>query len=293
MPEKPAELEGKYVEYVFDSEDKFEITYDKLLEIIGKARLAGPQLIPVVGTVGELNEIKKQKSIIFFVLCAGATFYLIALLLQCSLQHLAGQDANHISAFGSILSGVATFFAAFVAAYLFNDWKEQETIIFKRNLAYTIFNDMVLLLSMMMDPKNEQYTVSSLQSQFRKILYDIVLYSKNESKAKALIEEFGAIYTRQLGVFETQKEGKTSVQVKDHLRFLNEYNTILHTCSELVKINISSEDIDVILKVMGLSLANSSDLESIKQNTNRMIKKIINKSFNNSFSSFFYNLALI
>lgn len=53
MPEKPPELEGKNVEYVFDSEDKFELTYDELLEIIGKARLAGPQLIPVIGTVGE------------------------------------------------------------------------------------------------------------------------------------------------------------------------------------------------------------------------------------------------
>ncbi|ENW97316.1 hypothetical protein [Acinetobacter dispersus] len=52
VPEKPPELEGKNVEYVFDSEDKFELTYDELLEIIGKARLAGPQLIPVIGKVG-------------------------------------------------------------------------------------------------------------------------------------------------------------------------------------------------------------------------------------------------
>ncbi|ENV08997.1 MULTISPECIES: hypothetical protein [Acinetobacter] len=53
VPERSAELEGNNVEYVFDSEDKFELTYDELLEIIGKARLAGPQLIPVIGTVGE------------------------------------------------------------------------------------------------------------------------------------------------------------------------------------------------------------------------------------------------
>lgn len=49
VPEKPAELNGKNVEHVFDSGDKFELTYDELLEIIGKARLAGPQLIPLVG----------------------------------------------------------------------------------------------------------------------------------------------------------------------------------------------------------------------------------------------------
>lgn len=51
VPEKPPELEGKNMVYVFDSEDKFELTYDELVEIIGKARLAGPQLIPLVGEV--------------------------------------------------------------------------------------------------------------------------------------------------------------------------------------------------------------------------------------------------
>ncbi len=53
VPERPTEFEATNVKYVFDSEDKFELTYDELIEIIGKARLAGPQLIPVIGTVGE------------------------------------------------------------------------------------------------------------------------------------------------------------------------------------------------------------------------------------------------
>ncbi|MFW2055719.1 hypothetical protein ACPC5U_13145 [Acinetobacter haemolyticus] len=52
VPPTPSEYEGKNMVYVFDSEDKFELTYDELVEIIGKARLAGPQLIPVIGTVG-------------------------------------------------------------------------------------------------------------------------------------------------------------------------------------------------------------------------------------------------
>jgi hypothetical protein len=34
--------------YVFDSEDKFELTYDELVEIISKARQAGPRMIPVL-----------------------------------------------------------------------------------------------------------------------------------------------------------------------------------------------------------------------------------------------------
>ncbi|MFW1665764.1 hypothetical protein [Acinetobacter ursingii] len=51
VPHTPPELEGKNMVYVFDSEDKFELTYDELVEIISKARLAGPKLIPVIGTV--------------------------------------------------------------------------------------------------------------------------------------------------------------------------------------------------------------------------------------------------
>lgn len=45
VSEKSPELEGKNIVYIFDSDDKFELTYDELVEIIGKARLAGSQLI--------------------------------------------------------------------------------------------------------------------------------------------------------------------------------------------------------------------------------------------------------
>ena len=35
----------------FDSEDSFNLTYDELVEIISKARMTGPQMIPILGTV--------------------------------------------------------------------------------------------------------------------------------------------------------------------------------------------------------------------------------------------------
>ncbi|MGZ7881817.1 hypothetical protein [Acinetobacter soli] len=41
----PPKLIGKSMDYVFDSDDKFELTYDELVEIISKARLAGPKLV--------------------------------------------------------------------------------------------------------------------------------------------------------------------------------------------------------------------------------------------------------
>ncbi|OTG70551.1 hypothetical protein B9T38_11845 [Acinetobacter sp. ANC 4218] len=51
IPPKPPELEGKNVEYIFDSEDSFNLTYDELVEIVGKARLAGPRMVPVLGNI--------------------------------------------------------------------------------------------------------------------------------------------------------------------------------------------------------------------------------------------------
>lgn len=51
VPITQPKYEGKNMVYVFDSEDKFELTYDELVEIISKARQAGPRMIPVLGTV--------------------------------------------------------------------------------------------------------------------------------------------------------------------------------------------------------------------------------------------------
>ncbi|MDR7655478.1 hypothetical protein [Acinetobacter junii] len=51
VPPTPPEYEGNNMVYVFDSEDKFELTYNELVEIISKARQAGPRMIPVLGTV--------------------------------------------------------------------------------------------------------------------------------------------------------------------------------------------------------------------------------------------------
>ena len=51
VPSTPEEYKDNNIVYVFDSEDKFELTYDELVEIIGKARQAGPRMVPVLGEV--------------------------------------------------------------------------------------------------------------------------------------------------------------------------------------------------------------------------------------------------
>jgi len=51
IPETPDELKDINVVYIFDSEDSFNLTYDELVEIVGKARMAGARMIPVLGTI--------------------------------------------------------------------------------------------------------------------------------------------------------------------------------------------------------------------------------------------------
>jgi len=53
----------------------------------------------------------------------GVVAYSVALLTYCTFKNFYNLSADFISAFGSILGACAAFFAAFVAAYLFNDWK--------------------------------------------------------------------------------------------------------------------------------------------------------------------------
>ncbi len=53
IPETPDELKDKNVVYIFDSEDSFNLTYNELVEIVSKARMTGPKMIPVLGTIGD------------------------------------------------------------------------------------------------------------------------------------------------------------------------------------------------------------------------------------------------
>lgn len=50
-----------------------------------------------------------------------------------TLRIFIDEKIEAISAFGSILSGIGTFFAAFAAIYIFNGWKEQANFDLKKN----------------------------------------------------------------------------------------------------------------------------------------------------------------
>lgn len=55
VPPTPPKYEGKNMIYVFDSEDSFNLTYDELVEIISKARMMSPLMIPILDTIKSSN----------------------------------------------------------------------------------------------------------------------------------------------------------------------------------------------------------------------------------------------
>lgn len=63
----------------------------------------------------------------------GVVAYAIVLLIYFTFL-VFKHDANFVSAFGSILSGIATFYAAFIAIYLYNDWRKPAKFELKKEM---------------------------------------------------------------------------------------------------------------------------------------------------------------
>ncbi|MFV5485972.1 hypothetical protein [Acinetobacter baumannii] len=67
-----------------------------------------------------MNKEDKQALLLW-----GIVSYSLALLGYSSIKILGGESADYISAFGSILSAIATILASIVAIFIFNSWKKQ------------------------------------------------------------------------------------------------------------------------------------------------------------------------
>lgn len=76
--------------------------------------------------------MKKEKTL--ELLLWGVVAYAAAVLIFYTLRAF-DHGADFISAFGSILSAAATFFAAYVAIALFNDWKKPQRYLNKKQYA--------------------------------------------------------------------------------------------------------------------------------------------------------------
>ncbi|MHC5170109.1 hypothetical protein ACVIAJ_07075 [Acinetobacter johnsonii] len=131
--------------------------------------------------------------------------YAVALLIYWTLK-IFNQNAESISALGSLLSASATFFAAYVAVKLFNDWRDPANYATTKEQvleALGVLSQVRYQLSFMLD---HLYTLKRT-NEFLILNEDILNYSKNDIhqkffdivknirflKNKLLFEEFGKI----------------------------------------------------------------------------------------------------
>lgn len=84
--------------------------------------------------------MKRRKLNLSAVILWSVVAYAIALLTYCTMNNFLKSSADDISAFGSILGACGAFLAAFVATYLFNDWKDQHNKQVQISFALQVFD---------------------------------------------------------------------------------------------------------------------------------------------------------
>lgn len=76
----------------------------------------------------------------YFLVYLAIVLYSISMLIYGTIKFFFGEDANSVSAFGSVMGGVGAFFAGFIAIYLFNDWREIHNQTTYKDICISTFN---------------------------------------------------------------------------------------------------------------------------------------------------------
>jgi len=203
--------------------------------------------------------------------CLIVIFFFVTFVL---FQHNEIKDSlkESWSATISFASVLATVGAAIIASNLFNDWRVQETGIFKRNLAHTIYNDMGAILTIITTPKYEKHTVDELQFLFNRVNYNLILYTKYEPKIRDVIKPFALVYIKQLGYFEREKNKTSNISPSEKNKFMSEYGLILHSIAELVELDRPSNDTDLIVNTIKAAIY--QDPKYLEEETKQFIGEI-------------------
>jgi len=166
--------------------------------------------------------VKKEKTL--ELLLWGVVAYAAAVLIYYTLKAL-DHSADFISAFGSILSAIAAFYAAYVAINLFNDWrdpvsfatKKEQTIPVLGVLSQLRFQLNCMLEALIMFKKaegfvvlNEKYLIYEDQNLMKKV-FEIIPNVKYLNNTK-IFDDFALIHKHyahaELLYIQCQKEYK-------------------------------------------------------------------------------------
>ncbi|ENX01029.1 hypothetical protein F899_01662 [Acinetobacter sp. CIP 101934] len=142
----------------------------------------------------------KLKSAMFWVYLV-VILYLVSMLVYVSVEFFGGADTNKISAFGSVLSGVGTLFAGFVAIYLFNDWREQHNKNIESQLCMKAFDYIQGFEFELIDI--ERFTILYLVNPNKSLLHK--KFNNNLERLNVIADKSSVVLS-DLGFFIPKKE---------------------------------------------------------------------------------------
>lgn len=199
--------------------------------------------------------------------------YAVGLLTFCTHYFVLNKSDAYISAFGSILSAVATFSASFIAVYLFNDWKIQHNKQVQNQISLTVYDSFLSLNSKINELANELSNLQDLIHGYDNLVSHYALHREGNSVYLTNVtrksEEAGLIFYEFLfrlktlltviGQIETH-EKKHNFYFEQFTRFhkypldidyiqdeINRYESILIGYKDLLE-TLRSGEIDPILK---------------------------------------------
>lgn len=123
------------------------------------------------------------------------------MLVYVSVEFFGGADTNKIAAFGSVLGGVGTLFAGFVAIYLFNDWREQHNKNIESQLCMKAFDYIQGFEFELIDI--ERFTILYLVNPNKSLLHKKF---NNNLERLNIIADKSSVVLSDLGFFIPKKE---------------------------------------------------------------------------------------
>ncbi len=197
--------------------------------------------------------MKHRKVTLSAVLLWGVVAYALALLTYCTMKSVLSASADNISAFGSILGACGAFFAAFVATYLFNDWRLQASFDLKKQHV----NEISYLLAQSYD---ELHKKEEILENLKNVKDYKILYEKYYSfKANDLRDEF---YSKQLNVKMLDRLNKSQNEIfvvyakyqnhlvylvdnfnriqKSYIRYYDKFNSEMGNAERILMLNKGS-----------------------------------------------------
>lgn len=105
-----------------------------------------------------------KKETFLSILLWGIVAYSVAVLSYFTLKIMFKHDSSFISAFGAILSASGTFFAAYIATKLYNNWRDEKRYDLESKYLASIIQNLSPIFLQLMNIKNDAHHLGNIEN---------------------------------------------------------------------------------------------------------------------------------